>query len=79
MNLPKRKPTRLKGYDYSSPGAYFITICVKEKKKIMSNIVGDDAYIVPNNNLTDIGFICEKYINNINKKYDNVKELRISL
>ena len=47
MEFPKRKPTRLKGYDYSAPGAYFITICVKEKKKIMSNIVGDDAYIVP--------------------------------
>ena len=29
--LPKRKQIRLKNYDYSSPGAYFITICTKNK------------------------------------------------
>ena len=27
MQLPKRKPARLKEYDYSQNGAYFITIC----------------------------------------------------
>lgn len=32
MNLPNRKTTRLKGYDYSTPGAYFVTICTKDKK-----------------------------------------------
>jgi len=41
MNLPKRKPTRLKGYDYSQNGAYFITICTHGKKYLLSNIVGD--------------------------------------
>ena len=34
------KSLRLKDYDYSSPGAYFITICTKEKKHLFSNIVG---------------------------------------
>ena len=72
MNLPKRKPTRLKGYDYSTPGAYFITICVKDRKQLLSKIVGDDAYIVPQNNLSEIGLICDKYINSINIKYENV-------
>ena len=32
-NLPKRKHPRLKEYDYSEPGAYFITICTKSKEK----------------------------------------------
>ena len=49
--LPQRKPTRLQGFDYSTPGAYFITICVKGKKQLLSKIVrvpvGDDAHIVP--------------------------------
>ena len=48
--LPERKPLRLKGYDYSTPGAYFITICVKRREQLLSNItsvVGDDAHIVP--------------------------------
>ena len=37
-DLPKRKPTRLKNYDYSSAGAYFITICTEKRKKILSEI-----------------------------------------
>ena len=73
MNLPKRKATRLKGYDYSTPGAYFITICTKDRKELLSEIfVGDDAYIVPKNRLSNYGMICDKYINNINTKYENV-------
>ena len=72
MELPKRKPTRLKGYDYSTPGAYFITICVKDRKQLLSKIVGDDAHIVPKNHLTNYGVVCDKYINNINIKYENV-------
>ena len=35
---PKRKELRLKQYDYSSRGAYFVTICVKDRKPILSNI-----------------------------------------
>jgi len=48
-DLPERKPTRLKGYDYSTPGAYFITICIKDRKQLLSKIVGDDESIVPYN------------------------------
>ena len=34
MALPKRKENRLKGFDYSSPNAYFITICTKDRKSL---------------------------------------------
>jgi len=37
--LPKRKDLRLKQYDYSSAGAYFVTICIKDRKRILSDIV----------------------------------------
>ena len=37
-----------------------------------NRIVGDDAHIVPQNNLSKIGLICERYINNINIKYENL-------
>lgn len=30
--FPKRKYIRLKNYDYSSPGLYFITICTRNRK-----------------------------------------------
>ena len=48
MNLPNRKRTRLKGYDYSNPGAYFVTICTKDKKCIFEiETVGNDLCVVP--------------------------------
>ena len=63
MDLPNRKPIRLPEYDYSSPGAYFVTICTKDRKCILSNIsVGADALGGPNLQLTDTGKIVEQYI-----------------
>ena len=38
-DLPKRKDLRLKQYDYSSAGAYFVTICIKDRKRILSDII----------------------------------------
>jgi hypothetical protein len=37
--LPKRKTPRIKNYDYSSKSAYLVTICVKDRKLILSEIV----------------------------------------
>ena len=61
MKLPERKPNRLHEYDYSTNGAYFVTICTQGRKKILSSIVGDDAHIVPK----PFGKILEKYIRNV--------------
>ena len=36
--MPQRKRNRLENYDYSSHGAYFITICIKDRKRILSDI-----------------------------------------
>ena len=35
--LPKRKDIRLKNFDYSSPGVYFITICTENRKNYFWN------------------------------------------
>ena len=40
MELPKRKPNRLPYFDYSTPGAYFITICTKDRKCIFLENLG---------------------------------------
>ena len=61
MALPKRKPTRLKGYDYSTPGAYFITICTHNRKCLFSNIVGA-IHESPENKLTEYGKFAEHII-----------------
>ncbi len=36
--LPQRKHPRLTGYDYSQNGAYFLTVCTKNRCKILSEI-----------------------------------------
>ena len=40
-NLPKRKNIRLREHDYSEPGAYFITICTKDRKMLFSPVGAD--------------------------------------
>ena len=54
MSVQKRKSPRLEGYDYSLPGAYFVTLCTKEKKCLFSNIVGA-IHESPENILTPYG------------------------
>ena len=39
-NLPKRKRNRLENYDYSSCGAYFITVCTLGRRNYFWNNVG---------------------------------------
>lgn len=41
----KRKPTRLKNFDYSSERAYFVTVCTKDRKMLFAP-VGADSEIV---------------------------------
>ena len=38
--MPERKHTRLKAYDYSTSGAYFVTICTQNRRCLLSRIVG---------------------------------------
>ena len=63
---PKRKPNRLIGFDYSQPGAYFVTICAKEKRNLFSEIVGGGALDAPKIQLTQIGEIVNSHIQSTN-------------
>ena len=47
MELQTRKPNRLKNYDYSQNGAYFITICVQDRKPILSQIIVGEGLAPP--------------------------------
>lgn len=71
-HYPTRKINRLKNYDYSSEGLYFITFCTQGRACILSQIknnVGDGS---PVPQLTLIGEYVKKYIELINDKYPNV-------
>ena len=53
--LPKRKPTRLKNFDYSSAGAYFVTICIRDRMNILSEIVKTDLTATDKTNGLAVG------------------------
>lgn len=76
--LPKRKNLRLKDYDYSQPGYYFITICTKDKQKLLGDVsiaptVGDGFHpIPPEPKLTPIGNEIIKTIDFIGNRNPNI-------
>ena len=70
---PNRRPTRLKEYDYSSNGRYFVTICVQDRKLLLGSVVVGDAVLdVPEMRLSRFGRIAEKYIINMSEQYEGV-------
>ncbi len=40
-DFSKRKNPRLNGFDYSSPGARFITVCTHNRRQILSRVEGE--------------------------------------
>ena len=73
MNLPNRTQNRLENFDYSQNSAYFITICTKDRNRILSKIiVGTGVLDCPKIQLLDYGIIAEKYINQLNGFYNNI-------
>jgi putative transposase len=42
---PERKSTRLQGYDYSLPGAYFTTIVTYKRQHLFGNVTDGQFYI----------------------------------
>ena len=67
--LPVRKNIRLKDYDYSTAGYYFITVCVKDKHEMLGKVVGDavvgDAvHSVPHIDLSEYGNIVQQVLEN---------------
>ena len=73
MDLPQRKKNRLQGYDYSTPGAYFITICTHNRTPFFGSITSGDSFRIPEICLSEIGRIVYKEILEIESHYTNVK------
>ena len=67
MNLPDRKTQRLKNYDYSQKGYYFINICTHNKEHLFGKIM--DGQVV----LNKYGSIAQQELANIPMRYANVE------
>jgi len=62
-DIHHRRSIRLKGYDYSQTGAYFVTICVQNKECLFGKII--EGKVV----LNSAGIMIEKWYNELNKKF----------
>ncbi len=76
MKLPQRKSNRIPEFDYSQNGAYFITICTQNRRKILSCIsVGTPVpgcLQEPAIQLLKYGLIADKYITQMTSFYDHL-------
>ena len=73
--FPARKPIRLKEYDYSTTGYYYVTICTYNREEIFEkckNAVGAPLACA-RIELSIIGKIIDRQWNDIKNQYDNVE------
>ena len=71
--LLTRNHIRLPNYDYSTAGYYFLTICTKDKKKLLCDIVGTGLPDGPKIRYTTKGSVAKKRLQIMSDFYDDVK------
>lgn len=65
--LPNRKSIRLKGYDYTSAGLYFVTICTQNREHLFGKI--NNGQMI----LNDPGKMIEKWYFELENKFSDIK------
>lgn len=63
MELPNRHSIRLKNYDYSQNGAYFITICTHDREYLFGDVVDEKMEI------NQYGEIMNQTIKSLTKRF----------
>ena len=72
-DLPQRKKNRLDNYDYSENGAYFITICIKNKHEMLGRIDVGAINNRPQIQLSEYGIIVDASIKLISIHYPQIE------
>ena len=70
--LPRRKHPRLNHYDYSTAGAYYVTICTHNRRCLLSHIVGR-GLAPAGTQYTAYGQIAEEQLFLLEKRYPSLK------
>ncbi len=63
----KRRTIRLRGYDYSQAGAYFVTICTQNRECFFGDIVNGEM------RLNDAGEMVEKWYRELENKFPDIR------
>lgn len=66
-DYPVRKPTRLKEYDYSSNGYYFITLCVDNHKIVFGDVENEKV------SLNNYGKEVKKILLGLSERYKSIE------
>lgn len=66
-NIHRRRSIRLKGYDYSQSGLYFITICTQNRECLFGNVVNKKMI------LNDAAQMIGKWYDELENKYPDKK------
>jgi putative transposase len=62
-----RRSIRLKGYDYSSPGAYFVTICLQNRAHLFGKV--ENGIML----LNDAGIMVDKWYRKLPSKFPDIQ------
>lgn len=66
-NIKHRKPNRLKGYDYSNAGWYYVTICTHNHKSYFGKVTNGKMV------LNSLGIIAKEYWEKIKSLHKNIE------
>jgi len=64
--IHRRRSIRLPNYDYSRPGAYFVTICVQGRTCLFGDVVDGEM------RLNDAGVMVNRWYNELMRKFDDI-------
>jgi hypothetical protein len=63
----RRRSIRLKNYDYSQPGAYFVTICTQNRKCLFGEVVEGQTV------LNEVGLMVKAVLEELAPRYPNIE------
>lgn len=66
-DIHHRCSIRLRGYDYASAGAYYVTVCVKHRMPMLGDVI--DGNMI----LNDVGFMVQKAWDELEDKYEGIE------
>jgi putative transposase len=65
--IHRRRSIRLKGYDYSRNGAYFITLCTQDRRCFLGRVVDGEM------RLNDAGIMAFQWYRELENKFSDIK------
>jgi len=66
LNPHHRRSIRLRDYDYSQSGLYFVTVCVNKRQPLLGNVIDGEM------KLSDAGKMTEELWNKLPEKFNEV-------